>query len=565
MNPQWQIGDKIENRWEIHEILKGGMGIVYVVYDHEWQEAFAAKTFQNEVFAEDSTAADRFKHEALAWIGLDIHQNVTQALIVKTFTDKPLLFLEYVSGGDLSSWIGTPRLTGDLPQVLRFAIQFCDGMIHALSKGVKAHRDIKPANCLITLDNTLKITDFGLAKVFDAIESKPSIQSSSRVEDFNIFASRTGMGAGTPPYMAPEQFEDVKHVDARADIYSFGVMLFQMLEGRLPFVARSTSDFERLHKSEPPPPLTEGKSPLAIVVDHCLAKDPAQRFSDFTVVRQQLAAIYETLMGQPASKPAAGKQLDAITLSNKGASLGNLGRNKEAVDCYDRAIALEPGFAGAYNNKGASLVRLGRNEEAIDCYDRAIALESGYAEAYTNKGISLCKLGRYEEALDCFDHAIALKPDDADAHVNKGASLVNLGRPEEAIDCFDLAITLKPNQAIVHYNKGASLSTLGRHEEALDCFDRVIALKRDYPEVHFNKGISLMNLGRLEEAIDYFDQAIALKPDDARAHYSKGCAWGALGRLQEAMIAFQKAHELGEEKAAAMIDRCRRELAFREN
>ncbi|MGH9762530.1 MAG: hypothetical protein ACREAC_17050 [Blastocatellia bacterium] len=111
MAERWKIGDKIQNRWEIYNILggpgKSGMGIVYVVYDHE--------TYQ-EAFVGHPAVAERFTQEALAWVRLDAHQNITLARWVEQIEGKPYLFLEYVTGGDLSSWIGTPRLTGDLPR-----------------------------------------------------------------------------------------------------------------------------------------------------------------------------------------------------------------------------------------------------------------------------------------------------------------------------------------------------------------------------------------------------------------------------------------------------------------
>ena len=137
------------------------MGILYVVYDHKLHEVFAAKSFQDEIFTRAPAIANLFTQEAHAWINLDVHQNVTQACIVEKFEGKPYLLLEYVSGGDLSSWIGTRRLTENWPQILRFAIQFCDGMIHSISRGIKAHRDIKPQNCLISHDRILKVTDSG--------------------------------------------------------------------------------------------------------------------------------------------------------------------------------------------------------------------------------------------------------------------------------------------------------------------------------------------------------------------------------------------------------------------
>ncbi len=147
--------------------MQGGMGIVYVVYDRKWREAFAAKTFQQSVFAASPVIKTRFENEATAWVNLDLHPNIAEARFLDVIDGQPFLFLEYVAGGDLSAWIGTPRLINDLPQVLRFGIQFCDGMQHIASNGIKAHRDIKPQNCLVTQDAVLKITDFGLAKVWD--------------------------------------------------------------------------------------------------------------------------------------------------------------------------------------------------------------------------------------------------------------------------------------------------------------------------------------------------------------------------------------------------------------
>jgi len=124
MATNWKFGDRIQNRWEIHHILggrgKSGMGIVYVVYDHEYHIVHAAKTFQDEVFASNPRIAERFIQESLNWINLDAHPNIAQALVVKQVGDKPFVFVEYFSEGDLSRWIGTPRLTENLPQVLRF-------------------------------------------------------------------------------------------------------------------------------------------------------------------------------------------------------------------------------------------------------------------------------------------------------------------------------------------------------------------------------------------------------------------------------------------------------------
>src|SRR5947207_14940306 len=95
MATNWVVGDRIQDRCEIQKILGGGMGIVYVVYDHILREAFAAKTFPDEVFARHLRIAEHFKQEALAWISLDAHQNVTRAHRVDIIGGKPLPFLEF--------------------------------------------------------------------------------------------------------------------------------------------------------------------------------------------------------------------------------------------------------------------------------------------------------------------------------------------------------------------------------------------------------------------------------------------------------------------------------------
>lgn len=332
MTKQWQIGDKIpdpdthQGRWQIHKIfggpLKSGMGIVYKVYDHEWHEVLAAKTFQDEIFVHDSNIAELFTREALAWINLDVHQNITKARILNKIEGKPYLFLEYISGGDLGEWIGKKQLMEDLPQILNFAIQFCDGMNHAFLKGINVHRDIKPQNCLITQDKILKITDFGLAKIFDDIHVHQINELTSKKDKLNFCFSRTGMAAGTITHMAPEQFDDFKNVDIRADIYSFGVMLYQMVTGQLPFVGNTSKEFEDFHKNKTPPTRRIQHTSFRKIVETCLSKKPSERYSDFEELRHNLVQLYEALTGHQAQTPLQGVELNAVQWNNKGVTLG---------------------------------------------------------------------------------------------------------------------------------------------------------------------------------------------------------------------------------------------------
>ena len=176
----WHVGDRIQNRWEVHHVQPGSVGLVYIVYDHETQLPYAVKTLQETWMARHAAVAERFVEAAQTWINLDAHAHIVQAHFVEMIDGQPLLFLEYVSGGDLRDWLGIPRLTHDLPQVVRLAMQCCDGMSHGLGQGLQVHRDIKPSNCLITSDGALKLTDVSLAPVFDGLEAEPDGTPRSR-------------------------------------------------------------------------------------------------------------------------------------------------------------------------------------------------------------------------------------------------------------------------------------------------------------------------------------------------------------------------------------------------
>ena len=168
-----RVGDWIDNRYEVFDVRKGGMGVVFIVYDHEGEfghRVLALKTLLDE-FLLDTRQVARFVTEIETWIKLDRHPNIVRAYSVQVIAGTPFVVLELVTGGDLRRWLGTSRLS--LPQALRFGIQFCLGMEHALRKGLYCHRDIKPENLLITEGGTLKITDFGLAKVRDERGPRP--------------------------------------------------------------------------------------------------------------------------------------------------------------------------------------------------------------------------------------------------------------------------------------------------------------------------------------------------------------------------------------------------------
>ncbi len=558
MRKTWQIGDQIAGRWEIFNILEGGAGVVYIVYDHAFRESFAAKTFRDEIFARSPLIAARFEREALAWVKLDIHPNVTEARMVEKIEGKPFLFLEYVSGGDLAAWIGTPRLTEDLSQVLQFAVQFCDGMIHALKKGIRAHRDIKPRNCLITTDGILKVTDFGLVKLLD--DDFAEVTPNIRARDFDL--SMTSMGTCT--HMAPEQFKDARQVDLRADIYSFGVMLFQMVSGSLPFNGANWKDLEKLHTSQQPPLLACGEPQLAQLIQTCLEKDPGNRFSDFRQVRDRLGAIYQKVVGELPPDAPHGAALSAIQWNNKGSSLDNLGKHKESIVCYDSAIRLNPKFASAWFNKGVALFASGQPTEALACYERAIELDPKSEKAWSNKGVVLKTVGKTKQAIACYDRALVINPRYSNAWVNKGVILRAQGKTEEALACYERALRLNPKDESGWTNKGNILYTLGRPAEALECYEHALALNSGLDRTWMNKGIALNALGKNEAALDSYSRAIQINPKLDQAWFLRGMTLvNVFHRYEEALPFFAEAARLGLKEALEPLAACQSVLSGR--
>src|SRR5262249_25525241 len=145
MQTDWSVGDRIQGRWQVEQTLRGGMGIVYVVLDHETQERLAAKTYREDVLRRNPDAPARFEREALAWIQLDAHPHIVRATSFQVVQHKPLLFLEFVPEGNLrqvlpelhEAAVATEQENCYIDPYLiqSLALQFCDGMIHATNHG----------------------------------------------------------------------------------------------------------------------------------------------------------------------------------------------------------------------------------------------------------------------------------------------------------------------------------------------------------------------------------------------------------------------------------------------
>lgn len=211
-----------------------------------------------------------------------------------------------------------------------------------------------------------------------------------------------------------------------------------------------------------------------------------------------------------------------------------IGDFTSALNNYQKCLKFGNSSYELFFNIARILDDLKRFEEAVDFYDKGLALKPDYAFGWYNKGNSLYDLKRYYEAITHFDKAINLKPDYPEAWVNKGVTLHDLKRYEEAIAHYDKALNLNPAYPEAWVNKGVTLHDLKRYDEAIAHYDKGLTLKSDYARGWSNKGAALNELKRYEEAVAHYDQALSLKSDidwiygDLVHAKIKTCNWSGL-------------------------------------
>ncbi len=208
--------------------------------------------------------------------------------------------------------------------------------------------------------------------------------------------------------------------------------------------------------------------------------------------------------------------------------------------------------ASNYFSIGYSFVEKSDYVKAIECFDKALELNPRNQEAWYNKGVCLGKLEKYEDAATCFDKALELNPRNQEAWYNKGLILRKLEKHEDAATCFDKALELNPKYQEAWYNKGLILGKLEKHEDAATCFDKALELNPRNQEAWYNKGLILGKLKKNEEAIECFDKALELNPNFREAFINKDICVNELERALELNPNFValSSHEKGKRRRA---------------
>ena len=228
----------------------------------------------------------------------------------------------------------------------------------------------------------------------------------------------------------------------------------------------------------------------------------------------------------------------------RGDSQAALGHADQALADYSEAIRLGPGSSRAYSSRGRLLADRGQNEQALADFSRAIELDPGFAQAYSLRGALLSRLGQNDRALVDFESVIRLRPDDPGGFKDRGGVLVRLGRYQLAIDDLNKAIALDPNRPTAYLNRGAAYSSLGQYERAIDDLNKAIALDPKNPGARTNIGLAFYMIGQYDRAVEDLSEAVKLAPSNAIVHLNRANVYARLGFKQQAIGDYETANHL---------------------
>jgi serine/threonine protein kinase len=276
-------------RYEIvAQIGAGGMGEVYRARDPKLNRTVAIKVLL-ETTAANPEARARFEHEAQSVAALN-HPNIVTIHSVEEAAGVVFLTMEYVEGKPLSEML----VKGGLPltQILALAIPLADAVAAAHDRGI-THRDLKPANVMVTPDGRPKVLDFGLAKLIKAI---PLEQGMTELATMGVVTGE-GRIVGTVAYMSPEQAQGIS-IDHRSDLFSLGVILFELATGDRPFTGDTTVSVISSIVKDTPRSVTDLRPnlppDLSRIIKRCLIKDPERRYQTAKDLRNELEELKET-------------------------------------------------------------------------------------------------------------------------------------------------------------------------------------------------------------------------------------------------------------------------------
>ena len=531
-------GVEIGHRYRVAKLLGvGGMGSVYRVHDTELDRDVALKLIRPEI-AGDPATLDRFKRE-IQLSSKVTHPNVLRVFDLGQTEGVKYLTMEYVEGENLSSILKRGKLP--LPRILSIFRQICEGLRSAHQKGV-VHRDLKPQNVMIDAKDHVYVTDFGLAK---------SVEQSG--------VTQTGAVVGTPYYMSPEQVKG-ENAGPQSDIYSLGVILYEMLTGAVPFAGKSVFEVMIQRVQKPPAPVREVQpdtpSYLAKILDRCLAVDTRVRYASADEILADLESgtfrptLRYRVQKNPWLRPAAAGAVVLARLAGAGVFVYRRGRaapKSAAVKTESVLVAdfanrtgepvfdgtLEPAFSLAL--EGASFVsaysRNAARKIAAQMRPGANGLDETLARLVAvREGIHIVTSGAVEKRGDGYE--VSVRAIDATsgkqiasdqqtaggkeavlASVARLAAKVRRGLGDVTSESSQLAAaetyTAGSVEAAHEYAVAQDFQWAGNWDEAIRHYKKALDLDPNLGRAYAGLAAVESNRGRRSDAEKYYKEALA--------------------------------------------------------
>jgi serine/threonine protein kinase len=479
----------------VEKLGQGGMATVYKAY-HPALDRYVAIKVMHPAFMEDPNFLARFQREARIVARLD-HAHIVPIYDFAEHNGHPYLVMRFVEGETLKARIERGPIGKE--EILRITQAVGEALAYAHGQGI-LHRDIKPSNVLLTPEGGVYLTDFGLARMAEASESTLS----------------KDMMVGTPQYISPEQAKGIRKLDARTDVYSLGVVLYELLVGRAPFTADTPYAIIHDHIFTPLPMPRELNpdlpEPIERVLLKALAKDPNDRFQSI----EELIDALKTAL--PSAEP---KSKETIVVPPPSTVVRQAEAAEKPTEAKLKKKRRWPWVAAAVGIPLCLIVlvvgflfarqRILRARQTREAESAETLLE----EARTSR-----ESGDPEHALELYGQAVEADPHLIPAYVEAGMLLIEMGKEEQSLETLMQGVEANPDSPELHNTTAGTALLLNK----LDIAQKEIEwMRREMPEQPITPaydGILVLEQGQpCEKARPALDKALRAVPDLTWAHY----------------------------------------------
>ena len=552
----------------IRKLGAGGMGQVFLAEDGKLGRKVAIKML-SETLAGSHQARERLINEARAAAALD-HPNICSIHEVGEEDGHVFIVMQYIDGQSLAERIGKSPLPP--AEVIDVGIQTAQALAEAHAAGV-IHRDIKPSNIVITSRGQLKVLDFGLAKIAQAGDlDGADTPTRERLTE-------AGSILGTPGFMSPEQLRG-KTIDARSDIFSLGVTLYECATGIHAFERGTPLEVSlRVVADTPPPPseLNPAVPPgLDRIIARAMAKDPSGRYESAQLLQSDLLELQREITGPllvSGTDSTSSRQLPVNPRSFRTPALVAAALVAAVLAAWFAFAFFRSGRhepppeAVVWYNRGTSAIREGAYFQASKALDRALEIDNSFALAHARRSEAYAELEFTDRAREALLHAMALLPDrstlsDAESKYldalaatlsrdfktaidkysdiaesvrteEQSAAQVDLGRayekgenPDKALESYAHATQLDPQSAAAFLRSGILYGRRQDLAKANDAFSRAqdiyqaMSSQEGLAEVYYQRGSLLARIRRLPEAKEQLERSLEMSRSSSNEYQS---------------------------------------------